>query len=133
MTHLWINGMYVFISIERYILKLLINLIPFQALISLCISHINELSLPILSICWYHQMVLVGPQMFDHKRQNPSNYHLPPLAYSKRGGEEAAAPRPPPPAKAKLKITDFVDKLISKGLSDIRFSLHRPLKLADDW
>jgi hypothetical protein len=45
---------------------------------------------------------------------------------------EPAATRPPPPAKAKLKITDFVDMMVSKVLCDIRFGLYQPLKSTDD-
>jgi hypothetical protein len=45
------------------------------------------------------------------------------------GGCSPAAP----PTKRNLKNTDFVDTMLSKGLRDFPFSLHEPLKSADDW
>jgi hypothetical protein len=43
------------------------------------------------------------------------------------GGGRGCSPMAPPPAKVKLKITDFIDGMISKGLCDVCFSLYQPL------
>ena len=50
-----------------------------------------------------------------------------------QGGRRLPGCSPPCPNEIKKKHTDFVDPMISKVLRDLRFSLHQPLKSADNW
>ena len=50
-----------------------------------------------------------------------------------RGGRGLPGCSTPAQSEIKKKNTDFVGTMISKFIRDSRFSLHQPLKLADDW
>jgi len=59
---------------------------------------------------------------------------LQPLMHPEGGREDcrAAAPSNRSLYKRNLKNTDFLDVLVSKVLSDLRFNINQPLKSTDD-